>query len=457
MFLAHQPTRPGPRRHAVILLAMLAFTATGAVARAGVPWHPTIAQAKAASQISHRPVLVVFTARWSEASMKLEQTALASNEAVALVTACFEPVRIDVDSDPETTRRMGVSYLPTACVVDVDERVLAMFDCPDSSSGFVAAAGRAAQDAALAKATATPVNAAPASIARSRGQSDFSAATTASAAAAAAVPVPAAPSAEETLPKTPPGWAAETPATPLTTSPAAVPATAAAASPGRQSIEPALPQPDTSSPPWLEGQKADTRVAGSAAEPPAAGNAPPTSGQPTPQKPSATAAFLSALQKPFTVFSRPAATTAPPSTPQTAGQPASAAAAADPFESMPVGLEGYCPVTLAEKAKWVEGRAQWGVRHRGRTYLFAGPEQQKAFLADPDRYAPALSGDDPVVATDSGKSTPGQRRYGVTYQTRMYLFSSPENRAAFAANPQRYTSRVAVAEQPSSAGGAVVR
>jgi YHS domain-containing protein len=455
MFLAHQSTRPGPRRHAAILLALMAFTATGAVARAGVPWHPTIAQAKAASQISHRPVLVVFTARWSEASMKLEQTALASNEAVALVTACFEPVRIDVDADPETTRRMGVSYLPTACVVDVDERVLARFDCPDSSTGFVAAAGRAAQDAALAKATAAPVTAAPAAVARSREQSDFSAATTAPAAAAAAAPVPAAPSAEETLPKSPPGWAAETPAAPLTTSPPlAAPATAAAASPGRQSIEPALPQPDTAAPPWLEGQQADARVAGTAAEPPTAGTAPTTSGQPPQEKPSATAAFLSALQKPFTVFSRPAA---PPSAPPTAGPPASTATAADPFESMPVGLEGYCPVTLAEKAKWVEGRAQWGVRHRGRTYLFAGPEQQKAFLADPDRYAPALSGDDPVVAMDSGKATPGQRRYGVTYQARMYLFSSPESRAAFAANPQRYTSRVAVAEQPASTGGPVVR
>jgi YHS domain-containing protein len=445
MFLAHQSTRPGPRRHAAILLAMMAFTATGAVARAGVPWHPTIAQAKAASHISHRPVLVVFTARWSEASMKLEQTALASNEAVALVTACFEPVRIDVDADPETTRRMGVSYLPTACVVDVDERVLATFDCPDSSSGFVAAAGRAAQDAALAKATAAAVTAAPAAVARSREQSAFSAATTAPAAAAPAAPVQAAPSAEETLPKSPPGWAAENPSAPLTTSPVAAPASAAAVSPGRQSIEPALPQPDTAAPPWLEGQKAEARVAGTA---------PTTSGQPPQEKPSATAAFLSALQKPFTVFSRPAA---PASEPPTAGPPASTATAADPFESMPVGLEGYCPVTLAEKAKWVEGRAQWGVRHRNRTYLFAGAEQQKAFLADPDRYAPALSGDDPVIAMDSGKSTPGQRRYGVTYQARMYLFSTPESRAAFAANPQRYTSRVAVAEQPASTGGPVVR
>ena len=99
-----------------------------------------------------------------------------------------------------------------------------------------------------------------------------------------------------------------------------------------------------------------------------------------------------------------------------------------------------------------EGRAQWGARHRGRTYLFAGPEQQQAFLADPDRYAPALSGDDPVLACDSGKQIAGQRRYGVTYQARTYLFSSPETRTAFAANPQRYTTRVKVAEQTSPTG-----
>jgi YHS domain-containing protein len=124
---------------------------------------------------------------------------------------------------------------------------------------------------------------------------------------------------------------------------------------------------------------------------------------------------------------------------------------------MPVGLEGYCPVTLTEKGTWVEGRAQWGVRHRGRTYLFAGAEQQKAFLADPDRYAPALSGDDPVLAFDTGKSTPGQRRYGVTYQSRMYLFSSTETRDAFAANPQRYTTGALVAENRVPTAGSVVR
>jgi len=166
------------------------------------------------------------------------------------------------------------------------------------------------------------------------------------------------------------------------------------------------------------------------------------------------------LEKPFAMFRRPkpAATdvpTLPPARPQRAAEsPADASAtspdtvaAADTLGSMPLGLEGYCPVTLVDLGTWAEGRVQWGARHRGRTYLFAGQEQQATFLANPDRYAPALSGDDPVLAMESGVSTPGQRRYGVTYQSRMYLFTSPETRATFAANPGRYSADVLVAER----------
>jgi YHS domain-containing protein len=177
-------------------------------------------------------------------------------------------------------------------------------------------------------------------------------------------------------------------------------------------------------------------------------------GQSGDDKPKSSNAFLAALQRPFSFFSStPKVEKAEPTTPPAVP----AAAQIDPYGTMPLGMEGYCPVTLAEKGQWVEGRAQWGARHRGRTYLFAGEPQQRAFLADPDRYAPALSGDDPVVAFDGGKSVPGQRRYGVTYQSRIYLFSSPETRTTFSSNPQRYTARVAVAENPSSQTGTILR
>nr|MCS5617073.1 hypothetical protein [Pirellulales bacterium] len=169
--------------------------------------------------------------------------------------------------------------------------------------------------------------------------------------------------------------------------------------------------------------------------------------------------FWTAIQKPWSIFagdSRSADVTPPappptmpparPQSPAAVVASGQVAAERDVPTTMPLGMEGYCPVTVVERGTWVEGRPQWGARHRGRTYLFAGAEQQQTFMADPDRYAPALSGDDPVLAFQSGQSEPGRRAYGVTYQSRMYLFSSPETRAAFSADPDRYTSRVLIAE-----------
>jgi len=472
--------RPSTFLACVAVIAFLAGSHMHAASVfAAIPWHSDMSQAKVASGISHRPVLVVFTAKWSDASMNLEQTSLASDEAMALVTACFEPVRLDVDADPETAQKMGISHLPTACVIDTNDRVLAKFDCPDSSAGFVAAAGRAAQDAAANKMANTPATAIAASVATAaphiRTQSDFIAAPVA--------PSAAPPAANEALlPLNPPLWPAEKPAAAGAVAIERALPTAQAnpltAEPVRASIEPAATPSTGDVSAWLNGGSPQAQLAAAvAAVPPATPEktkpAPPATANPTaqatvspPVKPSATEtakSFLTAMQKPFSLFSRSptaaadaskkavsASTQSPPAPfPSTAGR--SAEASADPLQSMPVGLEGYCPVTLVDKGTWVEGRAQWGVRHRGRTYLFLGADQQKAFLADPDRYAPALSGDDPVAAFESGKSIAGQRRFGVTYQSRMYLFSSPESRSAFTANPQRFTSQVLLAEQPATA------
>jgi YHS domain-containing protein len=579
----------------LVTLSMLTLSSawtTGAFA--AVPWHPDLPAARRAAEISHRPVLAIFTASWSTASTTLDRTTLASDEAVALITACFEPVCVDVDTNPEATRRLGITRIPTACVVTADEQLLTKFELPETPAGFVAAAARAAQEAALASAaqsssqgtttesaasarefagmagsgsgslpsfggggangmrTATTAEirgtvppggkAINAVAAKVRMLSDFAsddgvpASRTESAIAASFresdIPPTATPPASPTLmaaEATPTATAAAAPAAvttaltaapiqpslaaarPVTTSsvqtyPAADTAAGGLGNTAPQaplSIEPNPVAPSNTtarSAPWLGLPQQNQAAAPAQPEPPAAvtrseslasggktaagtqpqsesrqpaptpaaaatpGSAATALAESKPQKPSATSSFLAAIQKPLSFFSKPAAakaapsvaSTSPAATAQTAAAPATPTEP-DTYGSMPVGLEGYCPVTLAERGVWVEGRAQWGARHRGRTYLFSGVEQQKAFLADPDRYAPALSGDDPVLAFDSGKSTPGQRRYGVTYQSRTYLFSSTETRDAFAANPQRYTSGALVAENRTPANGPLVR
>ena len=588
---------PTPSRICRLLATVAAltlFSAWTASASAAIPWHPDLATARRASEISQRPVLAIFTASWSSATTTLDRTTLASDEAVALIGACFEPVCVDVDANPEATRRLGITKVPTACILNTDEQLLTKFELPETPAGFVAAAARAAQEAALASATATrssshgtpepavslrefadisgsgsalptfgsengkglraattadvrgtvppggkainavaakvrmlsdfasddgvPASGSESAIAASFRESTISPPTappaapavipsTASAPTAAAVSTPD-PTAVATasMPAEPPATLASSSArgstvaqAPLTiettpiTPPAPSHSTAGAAPwlglpqqnrPATPST-PAAPAAMAASPaagPAATAQTSGSQAAGSqsladaktsVAQQPQAEQNPATPAQPNaeasatalagtkPQKPSATSSLLSALQKPFSLFSKPAAAKPAPSSTSTVAStlPQTAATPVEPdtYGSMPVGLEGYCPVTLAERGVWVEGRAQWGVRHRGRTYLFATAEQQKAFLADPDRYAPALSGDDPVMAFDTGKSTPGQRRYGVTYQSRTYLFASTETRDAFAANPQRYTSGAMVAEHRTPASGPIVR
>ncbi|MCE9524892.1 MAG: thioredoxin family protein [Planctomycetales bacterium] len=111
-------------------------------------------------------------------------------------------------------------------------------------------------------------------------------------------------------------------------------------------------------------------------------------------------------------------------------------------DAPPVGLEGFCPVSLKEASKWKKGDKQYGAIHRGRTYLFASAAEQQKFLADPDAYSPVLSGADPVIFAEQGQLVDGNRNYGVALpngdRSEMYFFATPESRDRFEKNPRQY-------------------
>ncbi|MGQ9576786.1 MAG: hypothetical protein ACUVUC_15890 [Thermoguttaceae bacterium] len=111
---------------------------------------------------------------------------------------------------------------------------------------------------------------------------------------------------------------------------------------------------------------------------------------------------------------------------------------------VPLGLDGYCPVQLLETDRWVRGDWRFRVIHRGRLYLFAGPEEARRFFADPDRYAPMLSGNDVVLAVDHSQLVPGMRRFGAYYGTvddrRVFLFASAATFQRFRQDPERYAA-----------------
>ena len=105
----------------------------------------------------------------------------------------------------------------------------------------------------------------------------------------------------------------------------------------------------------------------------------------------------------------------------------------------PLGFDGYCPVSMRNEWKWVSGDSRWGIVHRGRTYWFASQAEQQQFWTDPDRYSPALSGMDPVMAIDHQQQVPGKREHSIDYDNLFYLFCSEATLQQFTANPERYS------------------
>jgi YHS domain-containing protein len=138
----------------------------------------------------------------------------------------------------------------------------------------------------------------------------------------------------------------------------------------------------------------------------------------------------------------------PPMTPAAAAPSGQAASNAvpDPRQlppgAPPLGFDGYCPVSMRNSWKWVAGDPRWGVVHRGHTYWFATAEEQKQFWTDPDRYTPALSGMDPVLAIDHQQQVPGKRDHSLDYDGLFYMFASEATLQQFTANPQKYATSV---------------
>ena len=146
-------------------------------------------------------------------------------------------------------------------------------------------------------------------------------------------------------------------------------------------------------------------------------------------------------------YNASAAGSPPPANP---AAPPSAGGPRLPPGCPPLGLDGYCPVTLIELRAWKAGDPRYGAIHRNRTYIFCGPAEQQRFLQNPDAYSPMMSGDDPVLALDQSRAVPGSRKHGVFFGNRVYLFSSEQTLADFQRNPNRYAPEITQARRPDA-------
>lgn len=114
-------------------------------------------------------------------------------------------------------------------------------------------------------------------------------------------------------------------------------------------------------------------------------------------------------------------------------------------EDYSLALDGYCPVTICEARKWTKGDPRFGAVHRRRTFLFATAAEQEAFLRDPDRYTPILTGCDPIRFLKTGELVDGSPKFGLTYRRQVYLFTDEGSLQAFFDKPDQYAAELRAA------------
>jgi protein disulfide-isomerase len=381
----------------------LLWTCSGsALAQEGLRWEQSLDAAKLAAAQTGRLVLVHFGAPWCAPCQELERNVFDQPGFGQALTAHYVAVKLNADHFPATAREYGVEVLPTDVILTPQGQLVRRLASPRTAVEYVAEVQQVA--------------------AEYRGHAQHQLAQNA-------------PSA---------GFSRQATPAPQQAAPRYTP--------------PSQPQSadDRYADYFNQRPQQPSNVAGPyAGETNAARNPQPGPGIATGGFSSQPHAAAPIAQQPptYSVAQGPTTVTPPANRFQDTGPPPQPSinntAPADvvrpdqlPSGSPPLGLDGFCPVSLSVEQNWRPGDIRWGAVHRGRTYLFISAEAQQEFLSNPDKYSPALSGNDPVLAADQGQAVAGRREHGWFFDGGVYLFANEQTLKRFAQDPDSYAARV---------------
>lgn len=420
----------------VVFLAAVVLTLTKPLAaKSPISWQANVDAARRLSVQTNRPMLIHFWAEWCRPCQRMQKQVFSRPEVAQAIEQQFVPVKINVDHLPFTANQYGVSALPTDVVVAPDGKVLAKFVGAPDASRYLAQLRQVLPQSVAPSAPggtqlAGPNRAAP----RPTGY-----ATQPVGGVATSVPssVPTVGGLVQGATDRPPavtggptGYENSQPAAanPWAPASAASPNQSASLAPSHLasaagSYDPTVPAQSPS------GPDLGIPFGGPPLMAMPMGGAVPNSGL---------AGYLASNNSADQFQPSLAPAIAATSQAESVLNAAATAGAQLPPGNPPLGLDGFCPVQLTDHQRWVPGNPQWGLIHANRTYLFAGAEERNRFDADPNRYAPVLSGCDVVLAVEQGRLIPGKRECGAWFEGRVYLFANDQTLQQFDRDPQRY-------------------
>lgn len=104
-----------------------------------------------------------------------------------------------------------------------------------------------------------------------------------------------------------------------------------------------------------------------------------------------------------------------------------------------LAIHGFDPIAYFTDGAPLVGRGEFEYRHAGAVWRFRNPGNLAAFAADPDVYMPRFGGYDPV-GVSRGVAAAGDPRIFLIADERLYLFHTPENKAVFSVDRERFVT-----------------
>lgn len=393
-------------------------------ASADIPWHENLRNAHSQAQAQGKLLLLHFYSDNCVWCDRLEAGSFQDPTVAAAISKGYVPVKVHAGKNPKLTEMFKVSKYPTDVIVSTDGKTLLHKVSPQQPDRYVAMLAGAASIAptVAAKRTqpAVQVAAAPKSpapqVASQPKAQPASVPSYAKSAPAPQVTPPAAPAPETkvaavstpapsgvmTLPNGPSQPTAKTSQFALPTGKLSggTPAKAAAA----RSESLSLSLPDNLAAPAAEVEIPEVKI------------------------PQVTVPQVKIPQVNVAVEAPKPAAKSPEKKPQPGSQPE-------------LAMQGFCPVTVINEDRWVEGNPKLGVVHLGKLYLFSDVQKMQTFLADPVPYTPVLNEIDVVRFFEERVIVQGKREWGLKDPTynRMFFFADEAAMNHFWNEYERYT------------------
>jgi YHS domain-containing protein/thiol-disulfide isomerase/thioredoxin len=434
----------------LLAVCLMACSALGATAQDQLPWAADYNQACQQASAQGKLVLLHFYSDECPPCVRVERNVFSQPEVAAAVGRNYVPVKVHALKNPALASKYHVSQWPTDVFIKPDGQEIMRSISPQTPTAYINLTNSVAASAGLGNGPSSGVNPAVA--------------TTAPPAQWVAPPAqnPAAPFGNQ--PNAQASWMA----------PSAAATAQQMQQAGQQTWQYAQGQMDqavantaqyaqqmqqqamTASNQVAQNLQQQSEVAAAQAQqvvnqyaqpwqPPVAGGwQPPYNNAAPPATPDPAAVASLPPQSQFSPPQPPPAQTVPPAmagnaSPYEANPALAPQTATNVATNFPIAMNGYCPVTLVTEKKWKKGLPQYGAVHRRRTFLFASEEEQKKFLADPDKYTPVFVGYDPVKFMQTGELVDGSAAYSLTYRKQVYLFADDASLKTFWQNPSQFT------------------